>query len=105
MNENHSPESTDMVTSVVNAFDAMRLPPAPPRHETLDALHRAGAGNDSAVRRRSPLSRLTIGQRFAVGGISLSTIAALVLLALALSGTEQLSAMERMARQLNEVKS
>ena len=107
MNENHSPDSTDMVTSVKNAFDAMRVPPAPPRQETLDAIHRAaeGAGRDATVRRRSRLSRLTIGQHFAVGGISISTIAALVLLALALSGNEQLSAMERMARQLNEVKS
>jgi outer membrane lipoprotein-sorting protein len=107
MNENHSPDSTDVVTSVVNAFDAMRVPPIPGRQETLDAISRPAesAGNDAVVRRGSRLSRLTIGQRFAVGGIGLSTVAALVLLALVLSGNEQLSAMERMARQLNEVKS
>jgi outer membrane lipoprotein-sorting protein len=107
MNENHSPDPTDMVTSIVNAFDAIRVPPAPLRHETLNTTYRAaeGAGNDAVVRRGSRLSRLTIGQRFAVGGISISTIAALVLFALALSGNEQLSAMERMARQLSEVKS
>lgn len=106
MNENHSPDSTDVVTSVVNAFDAIRVPPAP-RLVTLDAIHRAAAdaGGDAVVRRRWRLSRLTIGQRFAVGGISISTIAAFVLLAVALSGNEQLSAMERMARQLSEVKS
>jgi outer membrane lipoprotein-sorting protein len=88
----------------------MRVPLAPPRHETLDAIHRAArgvdvTGGDAFVHHRSPFSRLTIAQQFAVGGISISTIAALVLLAVALSGSEQLSAMERVARQLNSVKS
>ena len=49
MNDNHSPDSNDMVTSVKNAFDAMRMPPAPARQETLDAIHRAAnsAGSDA----------------------------------------------------------
>lgn len=107
MNENHSPNSTNMITSVKNAFDAMRLPPAPPRQETIDELARVpgGLSSDLTIRPGTRLARLTPGQRFAVGGISLSAIAALIMLVLALSGNQRLSAMERVARQLSEVKS
>ena len=78
MNENHSPNPTNMVTSVKRRIRFMCVPPAPPRHETLDAIYRAAvsAGNEAVVRRGSRLSRLTTPQRFAVGGISISTVAA-----------------------------
>jgi outer membrane lipoprotein-sorting protein len=51
------------------------------------------------------LERLTVAQRIAVGGIGLTTVTGFALLLLALTSTGQLSAMERMAKAVREVKS
>jgi hypothetical protein len=60
-----------------------------------------GASNSLTSR----FAGLTVGQRVTVGGVGLSTIVGLVLLLLALNSGMQLSAMERMAKKLHEVKS
>jgi hypothetical protein len=50
-------------------------------------------------------ARLTLGQRITIGSIGLSTVVGLILLFLALNSGTQLSAMERMAKELHEVRS
>jgi outer membrane lipoprotein-sorting protein len=115
MNADGSPDPADMVTNLVKAFEAMPVPAAPARHQTIDALNRAtasaivqeepGGEKRASTRGRSRLARLTIGQRVAVGGIGLSTVAVLAWLAILSVESRQLSAMERMARHLREVKS
>ena len=62
---------------------------------------RAGALKDFADK----LGTLTNPQRTAVAGALLSTVVGITLLLLALNSGQRLSAMERMARQLREVKS
>jgi len=120
MTANDSPEPTDLITHVVNAFEGMRVPPGPSMHKTIELLERA-AGEDGS-RGASPYSarkkfvgtwnrlaircrRLTVKQCIAAGGAGLSTVAVLTLLLLALNSGRQLSAMERMAKQLRELKS
>ncbi len=114
MTTNDASDSADLVTNVIQAFDAMPVPAAPAMQETLDALDRAT--NAVAPNCASPggsvstlwwrrLANLTVRQRLAVGGVGLSVAAALVVLAIALSGNRTVAAMERMARQLSEVRS
>ena len=51
------------------------------------------------------LTRLTVKQRMVVGGFGLSALAAMILVFFALNSAGQLSAMERMLKELREVKS
>jgi hypothetical protein len=51
------------------------------------------------------IERLTTAQRIAAGGIGLTTAIGVMLLFFVIGSTERLSAMERMVRQLREVKS
>jgi outer membrane lipoprotein-sorting protein len=93
--------SPDMVTNVVSAFEAMDVPGGPGVQETIDAIRRAQGSPRSQARR----PRLSLGRRLAVGGVGLSAVAAVVWLIVTAGDTRQLSAMERMARHLREVKS
>jgi outer membrane lipoprotein-sorting protein len=87
MNEEHSRDLDNFVTMVSVAFERMRVPETPQGPPTRK------------------LSRLTFGQRVALGGTGLVTLAALILLVLTFYSGGQLSAMERMADRLNEVSS
>ena len=114
MNTNNSSDADDLVARVVDSFQRMSIPPAPSVRETVTFIERALANDSSGVpAKRKPtgvigffgLPHLTPRQQIAAGGVTASTIAALVLLFVALNGGQRLSAMERMARQLREVTS
>ena len=104
MNQHQSPDSTDLATNVSNAFEAMQVPAAPPRQQTIDAITRDLNGHVKPPGSSRSIG-LTVVQRIALGGVGVSAAAAIALLILSLIGNQQLSAMERVARQLSEVRS
>ena len=107
MNDRDSNDDGELITRVTMAFDAMRVPEAPSESEALQLVERTGVNfpkvNDRKARSSWP--RLTRLQRLALGGIGLSTAAGLAIAMLALQSGGQLSAMERLARQLRDVTS
>jgi outer membrane lipoprotein-sorting protein len=115
MTTNDAPSPGDLITQVINAFDGMRVPPGPTVLETVELLEQRAVHKDTTVLANNAAgrwtglavrcTRLTLRQRIAVGSIGLSTAVGLVLLLLALNSGTQLSAMERMAKKLHEVKS
>ena len=92
-----SPETAKLTARIAGAFERMPVPPGPLRRDSLALL-----ADSSDHRRRPGLSRR---QRLALGGLGLSTAAALALLLFALNSGQQLSAMERMVQKLQDVKS
>lgn len=92
MSSEQDPKSDEFIATVVAAFDHCQVPPAP---STIEALHT----------RPHAAPRLTLRRRLVVSGVTLSTLAGIILVALWLTSGQELSAMERMARKLHEVKS
>jgi outer membrane lipoprotein-sorting protein len=120
MTTHDSPDDSDLITQVVDAFERMRVPSGPSAQQTIELIELTASKDDARAvapysRQKPPmrawnmlaprLRRLTVKQRIVAGGVGLSTLAGLTLLLVALNSPGQLSAMERMAQQLREVKS
>jgi len=103
----------DLEPPLLKAVQAV-LAESPPADAVARVLERAkrlevgAAGNASQGvwdRLSVRLAAMTIGQRIAVGAVGLSAVVAWILLLPGLSSLGRLSAMERMASELKEVKS
>jgi outer membrane lipoprotein-sorting protein len=118
MSNDESQNNDDVARRVTSAFEDMAVPLAPPVRETVAwlvrerrrvddaAMNISGASTTSvAPGRAGPFARLSRAQTLAVGGIGVSIAAGLAWLAVLLTASQPLSAMERMARELREVKS
>ena len=109
MNADESPDADEMITRVVDAFERMPVPPVPDLGQlTALASGPAAARAGSAAgpgRSRRWFAGLSRRQQLAAGGIGLSSAAGLLLVLLALNSGRELSAMERMVRELQEIKS
>ncbi|HEY1600647.1 MAG TPA: hypothetical protein VGG64_13650 [Pirellulales bacterium] len=115
MSDDESQNNEDVARRVASAFEEMRVSPAPDARETVAWLERERRRRDGAATststtgaapgRAGRFARLSRTQTWAVGGIGLSIAATLAWLAMLLTASQPLSAMERMARELREVKS
>ncbi|HEV3138114.1 MAG TPA: hypothetical protein VGZ26_09420 [Pirellulales bacterium] len=120
MTTDDSLDPSDLITRVVDAFERVHVPAGPSVQEAIELLERAAGEDDSHGASPYPpgknfvgawnrlawkCKQLTVKQCIAAGGVGLSTVVGLTLLMVALNSPGQLSAMERMAKQLRGLKS
>ncbi|HEY4309630.1 MAG TPA: hypothetical protein VGN12_09295 [Pirellulales bacterium] len=111
MSADKSPDLDTFAQHIVDAFADVRVPAAPSAEETLDRVIHASKIADEGMphRRFTPITPRQVGlsrhQRVALGGIGLSSAAAILILFLTVNSGRNLSAMERMTRELRAVQS
>jgi outer membrane lipoprotein-sorting protein len=111
MSADKSPDLDKFVKHIVDAFADVHVPAAPSVQETLDRVVHASeiADNDVPHGRFTPTTSRHFGlsrrQRLALGGIGFSSAAAILILFLTVNSGRDLSAMERMTRELRAVQS